>query len=240
MTPFERMLESTLFVAADRAQREWRPIAVEHSPVAWTVRPASDMTPDGYERLVVVPPGNHTEEAIMGVAKRINLARAQGQPVAAAVLRFFDTAPAARPTPLLGDALPAAVNSNDVAKQFGEPQMTPYTEPSPIGDAVGYSSSNAVRDIQSLDCRLDTAAWMDQKAQANILAKKPAEDCTLCNGPSPPCVSLCEKAMRIPVEPPTIAPEPSAPQSGPYQPATPPASRRRSKNAPATGQGSLF
>jgi hypothetical protein len=234
MTPFERMLESTLYVAADRARRERRHMAVELGPVAWTVREARLPPPPDHERITVIGPEDD-EETIMGVAKRVYLARVQGQPIARAVLRLLDTDPTAAPASLAGDTLPGAVNAHDLASQFGQPQPTAYTGPPVMETNLGPIHVGT----------LVVALPGEPPA--------PPEYCTLCGGPAEPCVSLCVKALTIDdpansvrgtqpkaTQPPTTASAASVPQSGPYQPAGPPARQKRSQKAPAKDQGSLF
>lgn len=154
MTPFERMLDSTLYVAADRARRERRPMAVERCPVAWTVRDAAEPTPSGYERITLVQPDEHTEEARMGIAKRIYTARSEGKPVSAAVLAFFGQEPASKMPLLTGDTLPAAIVSKQVADSFApriEPTPTPAPEATmstPTTKVEKIDGRNWAREIQ--------------------------------------------------------------------------------------------
>lgn len=154
MTPFERMLESTLYVAADRARRESRPMAVERCPAAWTVRDATEPTPSGYERITQVQPDDYTDEARMGIAKRIYTARSEGKPVAVAVLAFFGQEPASKMPLLTGDTLPAAIVSKQVADSFAPPiEPTPPPAPeatmsTPATKVEKIDGRNWAREIQ--------------------------------------------------------------------------------------------
>jgi hypothetical protein len=180
MTPFERMLDSTLYVAGDRARREGRPMAVlQHEQgQPWTCGPADRPNPPGYHLVTVIAPHEHTEEFRMGLAKRIYTARCQGQHVEAGVLRALDGGGATRPR--------APRPEGDLAEAM-------------ISHALATQGQGLTADLVVVDEWADGPAIPAEVQAPDDAADRPARACTICGGDAPPCISLCARALDPPL-----------------------------------------
>lgn len=155
---FDRQLRTLLYVAGDRARREGRPMAVERCAVHWTVRDAARPTPPDYERLTILEPHQYTEEARMGVAKKLHTARMLGQPVSATLLRTFGHGPT-EPTPRgprHDDDLASAITSHRLMTTLLAVDATVAAAAAELAKPVEPASSEPAQAAPAI-----TPPWVD-------------------------------------------------------------------------------
>lgn len=215
LTPFDRMLDSTLYVAGSSAAREGHPMAVARHEAGqpWTCYPAARPDPPGYRRIVVIEPHQHTEEGRMGLAKRVYTALGQGDSVSVTVLRALGRGPKGQPLdrPRPEGDIDEAIASHALA--FGDGPAIPSAIQAPdpdlqrtVRDEAGQITTVIDRGgtplvpgdgefVERPDGTVDLVLAADQVPPLEA-GGPPPPLCTACGGTAPPCIALCAKMLQ--------------------------------------------